>query len=33
MEQRYLEVFGKPFTKLILTQYNYIAGTYNPFWL
>jgi hypothetical protein len=33
MEQEYIEVYGVSFTQLVLTQFNYIAGTYSPFWL
>lgn len=32
-QQRYIDVYGIPFSKLTLIQYNYMAGTYSPFWL
>lgn len=33
MEQRYIDVVGTPFTKLVITQFNFLSGYYSPFWV
>ena len=32
-QQLYLDVYGTPFSQLTVTQYNYLQGQFNVYWI